>query len=66
MPDRTITMPVAGEAHQGVVAASSSGSATAGAVVLVIPNNMTAADVERGLRLLMDRTDRDPQQINGI
>jgi hypothetical protein len=66
MPDRTLTMPVLGEAQQGTVAASSTGTATAGAVVLVIPDGMSAASVARGLSLMEARVLRDPQQINGV
>jgi hypothetical protein len=66
MPDRTLTVPVAGEPHQATRADSGTGTATAGAIVVVIPNNMTNDDVERGLAVAMDVARRDPSRINGI
>lgn len=66
MPDRTLTVVVAGEPHQITLADSSTGSATAGAIVLVIPNNMPADQVRRGLQNAEVALNRDPQRINGI
>ncbi len=66
MPDRTLTVPALGDSNQSVMADSSTGNATAGAVVVVIPNNMTNEDVLRGLRLAEDAARRDPRQVSGI
>lgn len=66
MPDRTITIPVLGEAHQATFADSSSGSATAGAIVVVMPNNMTNADVRRGALLLEEIARRIPNRATGV
>jgi len=66
MPDRTLTVPALGEAQQSTMADSGTGSATAGAVVVVIPNGMTNADVQRGLMLAASAARRDPTRVNGI
>lgn len=66
MPDRTFTHVVAGEPHQVTVAASGTGTATAGAIVVVVPNNMTTDDVERGLENAMQLLRREPNRYNGI
>lgn len=66
MPDRTFTVPARGEAHQTTIATASSGSATAGSLVLVVPDGMTNADLRRGLANLVTKARMDPNQVNGI
>jgi hypothetical protein len=66
MPDRVFTVPALGEPHQTTIAAASSGSASAGNLVLVVPNNMTNADVRRGLASLVSKARMDPNQVTGI
>lgn len=66
MPDRTFTAPALGEPHQTVIANASSGSASAGNLVLVIPNNMTNDDLRRGLGNLLAAAQRDPNRFSGI
>lgn len=66
MPDRVMTNHAAGEPHQTTLANASSGSASAGSVVLVIPDGMTNAALRRGLRNLLAAAQRDPQRFSGI
>lgn len=66
MPDRIITIPVLGEAHQAAFSDASSGSATAGAIVVVMPNGMTNADVRRAAVLFEEVARRIPNRATGI
>lgn len=66
MPDRTITIPILGEAQQAAFADSSSGSATSASLVLVIPDGMSNADVRRGLLLLEEAARRNPSRATGV
>lgn len=66
MPDRTLTIPVLGEAQQATFASSGTGSATAASLVLVIPNNMSNADVRRGLVVLEEAVRRNPGLATGV
>lgn len=66
MPDRTITIPVLGEAHQAAFADSGTGSATAGSVIIVMPNGMTNADVRRAAMLFEEVARRDVSRATGI
>ena len=66
MPDRIITIPVNGEAQQATFTDTSSGSATAASIVVVMPNNMTNDQVERGAALLVDIARRERDRASGI
>ena len=66
MPDRTLTMPASGEPHQFTLAASSTGSATAGAIVVVIPDGMTNEQLLRALSNAEEIARRNTRQITGI
>lgn len=66
MPDRTLTMPANGEPQQFTLAASSTGSATAGAIVVVIPDGMTNESLRRALANAAEIARRNPQQMTGL
>lgn len=66
MPDVTMTVSALGEPHQLAFANSSTGSATAGSIVVVIPNGMTNADVRRALLNAEEAARRNGSRATGI
>lgn len=66
MPDRRLTMHAAGEPHQFVLTDTSSGTASAGNVVCLIPDGMTNEALRRALHNLLEISRRNPRQMNGL
>ena len=65
MPDLRITLDATAEPHQATSTATSSGTATAGAVVVLVPDGMTNATLRRTLGALLDAVRRDPNAYRG-
>lgn len=65
MADTVFTVPIAGAPNQVTSSAASSGNATAGSLVLVVPNGMTNHQLARALRTAAQAVRADPNVYRG-